>query len=59
MLPFVVLAPALLFPALVVAQTLVRDPGVSGPPIEIVHLYNDQWPTGASLYCVTFAPTLT
>ncbi|PVI07376.1 major royal jelly protein [Periconia macrospinosa] len=29
-----------------VGQKLVQDPGVAGPPIELVHLYNDQWPTG-------------
>jgi hypothetical protein len=25
---------------------VISDPGVSGPPLEIIHLYNDQWPTG-------------
>jgi hypothetical protein len=35
-----------LFPALLSAQQLLRDPGIAGPPLEIVHLYNDQWPTG-------------
>lgn len=38
-----------IFPALLSAQQLLRDPGLAGPPLEIVHLYNDQWPTGTSL----------
>ena len=28
---------------------IISDPGVYGPPLEIVHLYNDEWPTGASI----------
>lgn len=28
------------------AQSLVTDPGVFGPALEIAHLYYDQWPTG-------------
>lgn len=31
------------------AQHLIQDPGVAGPPLELVHLYNDQWPTGTSI----------
>lgn len=27
-------------------QDVATDPGVAGPPLEIVHLYYDQWPTG-------------
>jgi hypothetical protein len=41
-----VVAANVLFPALSAAQQLLRDPGIAGPPLEIVHLYNDQWPTG-------------
>lgn len=26
---------------------VIRDPGTYGPQVEIVHLYYDQWPTGA------------
>lgn len=25
----------------------IRDPGVQGPPLETVHAYYNQWPTGA------------
>jgi len=39
------LAASALLPALP-AQHLIRDPGVAGPHLELVHLYNDQWPTG-------------
>lgn len=28
------------------AQNLIFDSGRSGPSLEVVHLYNDQWPTG-------------
>jgi len=42
------LAASALLPALSTAQQILRDPGVAGPPLEIVHLYNDQWPTGTS-----------
>ncbi|KAF2687219.1 hypothetical protein K458DRAFT_386044 [Lentithecium fluviatile CBS 122367] len=30
-------------------QNNVSDPGVAGPPLEIVHLYYDQWPTGITV----------
>lgn len=26
--------------------TFIRDPGVYGPPLETVHAYYNQWPTG-------------
>ncbi|PSN66917.1 major royal jelly protein [Corynespora cassiicola Philippines] len=38
-----------LLPALTSAQQILSDPGVAGPPLEIVHLYNDQWPTGITV----------
>tara|TARA_R110002003_G_scaffold44_7_gene3251 strand:- start:9744 stop:10937 length:1194 start_codon:yes stop_codon:yes gene_type:complete len=41
-----ILATSTLLAVLSSAQQLLRDPGVAGPPLEIVHLYNDQWPTG-------------
>ena len=28
------------------SQQLVSDPGVFGPSIEMVHLYNDEFPSG-------------
>jgi len=28
---------------------ILSDPGVYGPPLEIVHLYYDQWPTGIAV----------
>lgn len=31
---------------LVSAQQLLSDPGTSGPQVEVVHLYYDEWPTG-------------
>ncbi|MCJ1434720.1 hypothetical protein MMC27_004090 [Xylographa pallens] len=31
------------------AQTLARDPGVYGPAIELVHIYNDEFPTGIAV----------
>ncbi|KAH6704362.1 major royal jelly protein [Leptodontidium sp. MPI-SDFR-AT-0119] len=31
------------------AQTILSDPGVTGPPLEIAHLYYDQWPTGITV----------
>ncbi|KAF2152476.1 hypothetical protein K461DRAFT_327944 [Myriangium duriaei CBS 260.36] len=31
------------------AQQLVRDSGVAGPPIELLHLFNDEWPTGIAV----------
>lgn len=30
-------------------QEVATDPGVAGPPLEIVHLYYDQWPTGIAV----------
>ncbi|KAF2865882.1 major royal jelly protein [Massariosphaeria phaeospora] len=38
-----------LFPTFTATQQLPSDPGVAGPPLEIVHLYNDQWPTGITV----------
>jgi len=35
--------------ALCGGQNLIRDPGVYGPPIELVHLYYDEWPTGIAV----------
>lgn len=32
--------------ALVGAQQTLRDPGVAGPDIELMHEYFDEWPTG-------------
>ena len=29
-----------------VTGQVARDPGVAGPPIELIHLYNDEFPTG-------------
>ena len=37
-LPFCVLSAS--------SQQVVSDPGVFGPPIELVHLYNDDFPSG-------------
>ncbi|OCL03260.1 major royal jelly protein [Glonium stellatum] len=31
------------------AQSLIQDPGVAGPPLELVHLYYDEWPTGIAV----------
>ncbi|KAF2083245.1 hypothetical protein K490DRAFT_70000 [Saccharata proteae CBS 121410] len=31
------------------AQNLVTDPGVAGPPLELVHVYYDEWPTGIAV----------
>lgn len=31
-------------------QQIVQDPGVGGVPIEIVHLYNDEYPQGQLLH---------
>lgn len=42
----VVAALSTLLPVLSSAQRIRSDPGIAGPPLEIVHLYNDQWPTG-------------
>ena len=35
--------------AVVSAQQVAQDPGNAGPEPELVHLYYDQWPTGAKL----------
>ena len=29
-----------------VTGQVARDSGVAGPPIELIHLYNDEFPTG-------------
>lgn len=39
---------AALFPLLGFGQ-LITDPGRAGPPLELVHLYYDQWPTGIAV----------
>jgi hypothetical protein len=44
----IVLVVSALLPALSGAQQLLRDPGIAGPPLELVHLFNDQWPTGTT-----------
>lgn len=31
------------------AQQLASDPGVLGPPLELVHIYNDQFASGMIL----------
>ena len=31
------------------ATQLLADPGVGGPPVEVVHLYYDEWPTGIAV----------
>ncbi|KAF1947970.1 major royal jelly protein [Clathrospora elynae] len=49
MLSFPLLTLSALLPALSSAQQISSDPGVAGPPLEIVHLYNDQWPTGITV----------
>ena len=46
---------SVLLPTLLSAQQLRSDPGAAGPPLEIVHLYYDQWPTGKSLTLVLFS----
>lgn len=46
MLPSSFLVASVLLPSLSVAQQLLSDPGIGGAPLEIVHLYYDQWPTG-------------
>ncbi|KAF2738097.1 major royal jelly protein [Polyplosphaeria fusca] len=30
-------------------QDIIEDSGVAGPPIELVHLYYDEWPTGITV----------
>ncbi|KAF2025284.1 major royal jelly protein [Setomelanomma holmii] len=44
-----IVAASTLLAALSGAQQILRDPGVAGPALEIVHLYNDQWPTGITV----------
>ncbi|KAG9379593.1 major royal jelly protein [Pyrenophora tritici-repentis] len=44
-----VLVLSALLPALSATQQLRSDPGVAGPPLELVHLYNNQWPTGITV----------
>ena len=34
---------------LAATQTILSDPGTAGPEVEIVHLYQDEWPTGELL----------
>ncbi|PNS20734.1 hypothetical protein CAC42_2979 [Sphaceloma murrayae] len=34
---------------LINAQNIISDSGRAGPPIELVHLFNDQWPTGIAV----------
>lgn len=43
------LAAASLLPLLGSAQQLIQDSGKAGPPIELVHLYYDEWPTGIAV----------
>lgn len=31
------------------AQKILSDPGTYGPQLEIVHLYQDEWPTGKTV----------
>jgi hypothetical protein len=47
MYPGIVLAASALLSTLSSAQQLKRDSGVAGAALELVHLYNDQWPTGS------------
>ena len=37
---------------LISGQEVASDPGVYGPPLEIVHLYYDQFPTGRSSHII-------
>lgn len=37
------------FGLLASAQQIASDPGVRGPPLEVVHLYYDQFPTGIAV----------
>ena len=42
-----------------VTAQVARDPGVAGPPIELVHLYNDEFPTGKLVLFLCYSvPTL-
>jgi hypothetical protein len=34
---------------LLTSSQLVEDAGKSGPALELVHLYNDEWPTGIAV----------
>lgn len=34
--------------------TFYTDPLVSGPPLELVHAYLDQWPTGVFRYTLSY-----
>lgn len=36
------------------AQQLASDPGIFGPKIELVHIYNDEFATGASTHTLHF-----
>ncbi|KAJ4324731.1 hypothetical protein N0V94_001128 [Neodidymelliopsis sp. IMI 364377] len=48
MISKVLIAASALLPALSSAQ-VISDPGAAGGPLEVVHLYNDQWPTGITV----------
>jgi hypothetical protein len=48
MLSKVLFAASALLPALTSAQ-VISDPGALGGPLEVVHLYYDQWPTGITV----------
>ncbi|KAF2147358.1 uncharacterized protein K452DRAFT_348110 [Aplosporella prunicola CBS 121167] len=48
MLPFTLAALVCLL-GLGSAQDLISDPGTAGPPLELVHLYYDEWPTGIAV----------
>ncbi|KAJ4382207.1 hypothetical protein N0V86_002539 [Didymella sp. IMI 355093] len=48
MLSKVLFAAGALLPALTSAQ-VISDPGALGGPLEVVHLYYDQWPTGITV----------
>ena len=40
-------------------QQIAQDPGVGGVPIEIVHIYNDEYPQGQSYPLLLFSNSLT
>ncbi|KAJ4993036.1 major royal jelly protein [Stagonosporopsis vannaccii] len=48
MLSNLIITVGALLPTLLSAQ-VVSDPGAAGGPLELVHLYNDQWPTGITV----------
>jgi hypothetical protein len=48
----VLVAVSALLPALSSAQ-VISDPGAAGGPLEVVHLYNDQWPTGKTTHPIS------